>query len=90
MCSSDLATAIIESGLDIPRANTMIVDRADLFGLAQLYQIRGRVGRSRERAYCYLFVPPPSQLSEEARTRIDALERFNEVGSGFQVASLDL
>ncbi len=84
------ATAIIESGLDIPRANTMIVDRADLFGLAQLYQIRGRVGRSRERAYCYLFVPPPSQLSEEAKTRIDALERFNEVGSGFQVASLDL
>jgi transcription-repair coupling factor (superfamily II helicase) len=84
------ATAIIESGLDIPRANTMIIDRADLFGLAQLYQIRGRVGRSRERAYCYLFVPPPSQLSDEARTRIEALEKFNEVGSGFQVASLDL
>jgi len=84
------ATAIIESGLDIPRANTMIIDRADLFGLAQLYQIRGRVGRSRERAYCYLFVPPPSQISDEARTRIEALEKFNEVGSGFQVAALDL
>ncbi|MFO0649710.1 MAG: transcription-repair coupling factor [Polyangiales bacterium] len=84
------ATAIIESGLDIPRANTMIVDRADLFGLAQLYQLRGRVGRARERAYCYLFVPPPAQLSDEARTRIEALEKFTEVGSGFQVASLDL
>jgi transcription-repair coupling factor (superfamily II helicase) len=84
------ATAIIESGLDIPRANTMIVDRADLFGLAQLYQLRGRVGRSRERAYCYLFVPPPSQMTDEARTRIEALEKFTEVGSGFHVASLDL
>jgi transcription-repair coupling factor (superfamily II helicase) len=84
------ATAIIESGLDIPRANTMVIDRADLFGLAQLYQLRGRVGRARERAYCYLFVPPPAQLSEEARTRIEALEKFTEVGSGFQVASLDL
>jgi transcription-repair coupling factor (superfamily II helicase) len=84
------ATAIIESGLDIPRANTMIIDRADLFGLAQLYQLRGRVGRARERAYCYLFVPPPAQLSDEARTRIEALEKFTEVGSGFKVASLDL
>jgi transcription-repair coupling factor (superfamily II helicase) len=84
------ATAIIESGLDIPRANTMIIDRADLFGLAQLYQLRGRVGRSRERAYCYLLVPPPSQMSDEARARIEAIERFTELGSGFHVASLDL
>ncbi|MBI5516472.1 MAG: transcription-repair coupling factor [Deltaproteobacteria bacterium] len=84
------ATAIIESGLDIPRANTMLLDRADLLGLSQLYQLRGRVGRSRERAWCYLFVPPPSRMTDEARTRIEALERFTELGSGFKVASLDL
>jgi transcription-repair coupling factor (superfamily II helicase) len=74
------STAIIESGLDIPRANTMIIDRADMFGLAQLYQLRGRVGRSKERAYCYLMTPPPSKLSDEARYRIEALERFTELG----------
>ena len=84
------ATAIIESGLDIPRANTMLIDRADIFGLAQLYQLRGRVGRSRERAYCYLITPPPSTMTDEARHRIQALERFTELGSGFQVASLDM
>ncbi|HVU05395.1 MAG TPA: transcription-repair coupling factor [Polyangiaceae bacterium] len=85
-----VSTAIIESGLDIPRANTMVVDRADLFGLSQLYQLRGRVGRSSERAYCYLLVPPPSQLTDEARHRIEALERFTELGSGFHVATLDM
>ncbi|RLB45970.1 MAG: transcription-repair coupling factor [Deltaproteobacteria bacterium] len=84
------ATAIIESGLDIPRANTIIVDRADIFGLSQLYQIRGRVGRSKERAYCYLLTPPPSRMTDEARSRIEALERFTELGSGFHVASLDM
>ncbi len=84
------STAIIESGLDIPRANTMIVDRADMFGLAQLYQLRGRVGRSRERAYCYLVTPPPRTMTDDARERIAALERFTELGSGFQVASLDM
>jgi transcription-repair coupling factor (superfamily II helicase) len=84
------ATAIIESGLDIPRANTILIDRADSFGLAQLYQLRGRVGRSRERAYCYLITPPASALTEEARARIEALERFSELGAGFQVASLDM
>ncbi len=84
------STAIIESGIDIPRANTMIVDRADLFGLSQLYQIRGRVGRSRERAYCYLLVPPPSKLSDEARQRIEAIEKFTELGAGFHVATLDM
>ncbi|MCS6898674.1 MAG: transcription-repair coupling factor [Polyangiaceae bacterium] len=84
------ATAIIESGLDIPRANTILIDRADLFGLAQLYQLRGRVGRSRERAFCYLIVPPASAMTDEARARIEALERHTELGSGFQVASLDL
>jgi transcription-repair coupling factor (superfamily II helicase) len=85
-----VATAIIESGLDIPRANTILIDRADIFGLAQLYQLRGRVGRSKERAYCYLIVPPPSAMSDEARARIEALERHTDLGSGFQIASLDL
>ncbi|MBL8743169.1 MAG: transcription-repair coupling factor, partial [Myxococcales bacterium] len=84
------ATAIIESGLDIPRANTIIIDRADMFGLAQLYQLRGRVGRSRERAYCYLVVPPQNEMSDDARSRIEAIERHTELGSGFQIASLDL
>lgn len=84
------STAIVESGLDIPRANTMIIDRADLFGLGQLYQLRGRVGRSKERAYCYLVVPPPNAMSDEARSRIEALERHTELGSGFKIASLDL
>jgi transcription-repair coupling factor (superfamily II helicase) len=84
------ATAIIESGLDIPRANTIVIDRADMFGLAQLYQLRGRVGRSKERAYCYLVVPPPNAMTDEARSRIEALERHTELGSGFQIASLDL
>jgi transcription-repair coupling factor (superfamily II helicase) len=84
------STAIIESGLDIPRANTMIIDRADIFGLSQLYQLRGRVGRSRERAYCYLVTPPQAQLTDDARARIEALERFTELGSGFHVASLDM
>ncbi len=84
------ATAIIESGLDIPRANTIIIDRADMFGLAQLYQLRGRVGRSRERAYCYLVVPPQNEMSDESRSRIEAIERHTELGSGFQIASLDL
>jgi transcription-repair coupling factor (superfamily II helicase) len=85
-----VATAIVESGLDIPRANTMIIDRSDLFGLAQLYQLRGRVGRSKERAYCYLVVPPAEAMTDEARSRIEALERHTELGSGFQIASLDL
>jgi transcription-repair coupling factor (superfamily II helicase) len=85
-----VATAIIESGLDIPRANTIIVDRADLFGLSQLYQLRGRVGRANERAYAYLLVPPASQLSDEARARIEALERYTELGSGFHIATLDM
>ncbi len=84
------STAIVENGLDIPRANTILIDRADIFGLSQLYQLRGRVGRSRERAYCYLIAPPPSVMSDEARMRIEALERFSQLGAGFQVASLDM
>jgi len=83
-------TAIVESGLDIPRANTILIDRADIFRLSQLYQLRGRVGRSKERAYCYLIVPPAEAISDEARARIVALERHTELGSGFQIASLDL
>jgi len=85
-----VSTAIIESGLDIPRANTIIIDRADIFGLAQLYQLRGRVGRSKDRGYCYLIVPPPSSMTDEARARVEALERHTDLGSGFQIASLDL
>ena len=85
-----VATAIVESGLDIPRANTILIDRADIFGLAQLYQLRGRVGRSKERAYCYLIVPPIDSMTDEARSRIEAIERHTELGSGFQIASLDL
>ncbi|MBI5487845.1 MAG: transcription-repair coupling factor [Deltaproteobacteria bacterium] len=85
-----VCTSIIESGLDIPRANTLIVDRADTLGLAQLYQIRGRVGRSRQQAYCYLLVPPFHAMTADARQRIDTLARFTALGSGFNVASMDL
>ncbi|MCG5054312.1 MAG: transcription-repair coupling factor [Myxococcales bacterium] len=84
------STTIIESGLDIPRANTMIVNRADAFGLAQLYQLRGRIGRSRERAYCYLVIPPGEGLSAEAKQRLAVLQRFTELGAGFQVSTFDL
>jgi transcription-repair coupling factor (superfamily II helicase) len=85
-----ISTTIVESGLDIPRANTMFVARADAFGLSQLYQLRGRVGRSRERAYCYLLVPAPDKLTDEARRRLEALQRFTELGAGFHIASQDL
>lgn len=84
------ATAIVENGLDIPRANTIIIDRADHLGLSQMYQLRGRVGRSRERAYCYLVTRSPNDMSDEARSRIEAIERYTQLGSGFQVASLDM
>jgi transcription-repair coupling factor (superfamily II helicase) len=85
-----VATTIVESGLDIPRANTMFIARADAFGLAQLYQLRGRIGRSRDRAYCYLLVPEPEHITEEARRRLETLQRFTELGAGFQIASQDL
>jgi transcription-repair coupling factor (superfamily II helicase) len=85
-----LCTTIIESGLDIPRANTMFVNRADRFGLAQLYQLRGRIGRARERAYCYLMIPPEESLSGEAKARLAVLQKFTELGAGFQIASHDL
>src|SRR5205814_6845255 len=69
---------------------TMFVDRADTFGLAQLYQLRGRIGRAKERAYCYLVVPPEASLSTEAKQRLAVLQRFSELGAGFQIASHDL
>ncbi|TVR65461.1 MAG: transcription-repair coupling factor [Gemmatimonadales bacterium] len=83
-----VCSSIIENGLDVPNANTLVVDRADHFGLAQLYQIRGRVGRSDRRAYCYLVVP--ESMTEDARTRIRVLERHTELGSGYEVALRDL
>jgi transcription-repair coupling factor (superfamily II helicase) len=85
-----VATTLIENGLDIPRANTLIVNRADRYGLAQLYQLRGRVGRSDRRAYAYLLVPPDTVLSEIARRRLAAIREFSELGAGFRIAALDL
>jgi transcription-repair coupling factor (superfamily II helicase) len=85
-----VATTIIENGLDIPRANTLIVNRADRYGLAQLYQLRGRVGRSDRPAYAYLLVPPDTVLSEIARKRLAAIREFSELGAGFRIAALDL
>jgi transcription-repair coupling factor (superfamily II helicase) len=85
-----VATSIIESGIDIPQANTLIVERADLFGLAQLYQIRGRVGRSTQRAYAYLLYPSAAALTEEATKRLAALSDYTELGAGFKIAMRDL
>ncbi len=85
-----LTTTIIENGLDIPRANTIIVDRADRLGLAQMYQLRGRVGRSPRHAYAYLIIPDRSSLSEAARKRVKALQEFSELGAGFRLAAEDL
>jgi len=80
-----VCTTIIESGLDIARANTMIVNRADRFGLAQLYKLRGRIGRSKQRAWCYLVVPHETAMSADAKQRLAVLQRFTELGAGFQV-----
>jgi transcription-repair coupling factor (superfamily II helicase) len=85
-----VSTTIIESGLDIPRANTMFIARADAHGLAQLYQLRGRIGRSKHRAYCYLMVSSLAKLKPDARHRLEAIQRHSELGSGFNVASQDL
>ncbi|MEL6339318.1 MAG: transcription-repair coupling factor [Myxococcota bacterium] len=85
-----VCTAIIESGIDIPSVNTMIVDRADHFGLSQLYQLRGRIGRGRDRAYAYLLLPRGERIHREAAERLRVLKRFSELGSGFQIASQDL
>jgi len=85
-----VCTSIIESGIDIPQANTLIVERADAFGLAQLYQIRGRVGRSRERAYAYLLYPSAAALTQDAGQRLAALSDHTELGAGFKIAMRDL
>ena len=85
-----LTTTIIENGIDLPRVNTLLVNRADAFGLAQLYQIRGRVGRSSRRAYAYLLVPQGAPLSGNAQPRLAALREFSELGAGFRVAALDM
>ncbi|MEM7679978.1 MAG: transcription-repair coupling factor [Pseudomonadota bacterium] len=85
-----LATNIIESGIDIPTANTMIIHRADMFGLAQLYQIRGRIGRSKVRAYAYLTYPPHQKLNDQAMKRLEVMETLDTLGSGFQLASHDM
>ena len=85
-----LATTIVENGLDIPNANTIIINRADRYGLSQLYQLRGRVGRSDRPAYAYLLIPPQDSLSPVARKRLAAIREFSDLGSGFRVAALDL
>ncbi|MGH9671901.1 MAG: TRCF domain-containing protein, partial [Bryobacteraceae bacterium] len=81
---------IVENGLDIPLANTIIIENAHRYGLSELYQLRGRVGRSNRRAYAYLLVPPDAELTEVARKRLAALREFSELGAGFKIAALDL
>lgn len=85
-----VATTIIENGLDIPLANTIIINRSDRHGLSELYQLRGRVGRSNRRAYAYLLIPPEQELSDIARRRLAALKEFSDLGAGFKIAALDL
>lgn len=85
-----VATTIIENGIDIPRANTIIINRADHYGLSQLYQLRGRVGRSSRRAYAYLLIPAEQELSPIARRRLAAIREFSDLGAGFRIAALDL
>jgi transcription-repair coupling factor (superfamily II helicase) len=85
-----VCTTIVENGLDIPLANTMIIENADRYGLSELYQLRGRVGRSNRRAYAYLLVQPDTELSEIARKRLAALKEFSDLGAGFKIAALDL
>lgn len=85
-----IATTIIESGLDIPNANTIFINNAHHFGLSELHQLRGRVGRSNKKAFCYLLAPPESVMTQEARRRLKAIEEFSELGSGFNIAMQDL
>jgi transcription-repair coupling factor (superfamily II helicase) len=85
-----VATSIIENGLDISLANTILINRADRHGLSELYQLRGRVGRSNRRAYAYLLIPPEQELTDIARRRLAALKEFSDLGAGFKIAALDL
>src|SRR5207249_9934332 len=85
-----VATTIIESGLDIPNANTIFIDDADIYGLADLHQLRGRVGRSKVRAYAYLIVNPMKMITSTAQRRLKAIEEFTELGAGFKIAMRDL
>jgi transcription-repair coupling factor (superfamily II helicase) len=85
-----VSTTIVENGLDIPLANTMVIENAERYGLSELYQLRGRVGRSNRRAYCYLLVEPDTELTELARKRLAALKEFSDLGAGFKIAALDL
>jgi transcription-repair coupling factor (superfamily II helicase) len=85
-----VSTAIVESGLDIPASNTIIINRADRFGLAQLYQLRGRVGRERQQAYAYLLIPADGRVDEQAQRRLRVLQELTELGSGFKLALRDL
>jgi transcription-repair coupling factor (superfamily II helicase) len=85
-----VSTTIVENGLDIPLANTIIIENAERHGLSELYQLRGRVGRSNRRAYAYLLVPEDTELSEVARKRLAALKEFSDLGAGFKIAALDL
>lgn len=85
-----VATTIIESGIDVPNANTIIINNANNFGLSDLHQLRGRVGRSNKKAFCYLFTPLPQHLTNEARKRLHAIEQFSELGSGFNISMRDL
>lgn len=85
-----VATTIVESGLDIPNANTILINNANMFGLSDLHQMRGRVGRSNKKAFCYLLAPPASLLTNEARKRLKAIEEFADLGSGFNIAMRDL
>ncbi len=85
-----VATKIVENGLDIPNANTIIINEAHHYGLSELHQLRGRVGRSNRKSYCYLFTPPEYMLTEEARRRLNAIEEFSDIGSGFNIAMRDL
>ena len=85
-----IATTIIESGIDIPNVNTLIIDRADMFGLSDLYQLKGRVGRFKNKAYAYFLIPRDMVVSGESEKRLRAIEKFTDLGSGFKVAMEDL
>lgn len=85
-----VSTTIVESGLDVPNANTIFINDAQRFGMADLHQMRGRVGRSNRKAFCYLITPPMDLVSSDSRKRLEAIEQFSDLGSGFHIAMKDL